>query len=143
MPLSKNLISTGELNKKNLHINTEHNTLYSTHQQKRYVIEPAYKLLTLPCTINNAMVHININYASNKRKASDSALLSAQMLTRQNAFLQEPKNQEDIKLDTGRFKELNSKFVLSRLNHLRQRQVICCRRITQKKTIAIPQNGCA
>ena len=110
MPLGKNLISTGKLNKMNLHINTEQNTLYSTHQQTGCVIEPAYNLLTLPCTIHNAMVHLNINYAGNKRKASDSALLSAQMLTRQNAFLQEPEYQEDMKLDTGRFKQLNGKF---------------------------------
>jgi hypothetical protein len=32
------------------------------------------------------------------------------MLTRQNAFLQEPEYPEDIKLDTERFKELNNKF---------------------------------
>ena len=56
------------------------------------------------------MVHLNINCASNKRKASDSALLSAQMLTRQSAFLQEPGYQKDIKSDIGRFKELNRKF---------------------------------
>jgi len=111
MPLSKNLISTGELNKMNIHINTEHDTPNSTHQKEWYVIEPAHNLLTLPCTIKNAMVHLNINYASTKRKASDSALISAQMLTRQNAFLQEPEYQEDIKLDTRRFKELNSKCV--------------------------------
>ena len=110
MPLSKNLISTGELNKMNLHIYTEHNTLYSTHQQKGYVIEPAYNLLALPCKINNTMVHININYAIHKRKAADSALLSAQMLTRRNAFLQEPECREHINLDTGRFEELHNKF---------------------------------
>jgi len=88
MPLSKNLISTGELNKMNLHINTEHNTFYSTHQQKGHVIEPAYNLRTMPCT-KNEMVHISINYASNKSKASDCALLRAQMLARQNAFMHE------------------------------------------------------
>jgi hypothetical protein len=97
-------------------MNPHINTFYSTCQQKGYVIEPTYKLLTLPCTKENAMVHININYASSKKQASDSALLSAQMLTRQNAFLQEPGYQEDIKLDTERFKDLNSKLVLSRLN---------------------------
>jgi hypothetical protein len=94
----------------NRHINTEHNTLYSTHQQKGHVIEPAYNLLTFPCTKNIATVHLNINYASNTRKAFDSALLSAQILTRNNTFLQEPEYQEDIKFDTGRFQELNNKF---------------------------------
>ena len=74
------------------------------------MIELAYNQLTLPCTIQNAIVHLNINYVSNKRKASDSALLSAQMFTRQNALLQEPEYQVDIKLDTERFNAINNKF---------------------------------
>jgi hypothetical protein len=56
------------------------------------------------------MVQINVNYAGINRKASDSAPLSAQMLARQNTFLQEPEYQEDIKLDTERFKNLSNKF---------------------------------
>ena len=39
MPMSKQLISTGELNKMNLHVNTEKQVVYSTSQQRGYHIQ--------------------------------------------------------------------------------------------------------
>ena len=85
------------------------------------------------------MVHLNINYASNKTKASDSALISAQMLTRQNAFLQEPEYQEVVKLDTGRLKEINSKFGPFEVELLASKTINRLSSHYKKKTIAIPQ----
>jgi hypothetical protein len=105
MPMSKNLISTGELNKKkNLHVSTENHTLYSSTQVRGYKIQAAENLLVLPCSIINADVNVILSVINKKRKNELMAV------TRTVPLPSEPEYQEDIKLDTSKFNELNNKF---------------------------------
>jgi hypothetical protein len=100
--MSKNIISTGEINKMNLHFSTENCTLYSSTQVRGYKIQAADNLLVLPCSIINANVNVILSVINKRRKGGMMAV------TRTSPS--EPEYQEDIKLDTAKFNELNNKF---------------------------------
>jgi hypothetical protein len=108
MPQSKNLISTGILNKMNLHVNTEYNILYSATQQKGYQIQEANHLLSLPCVIKTSKFSVLLTPNNNKRKSPEGMLQTATLATRE--IPQEPEYQEDIKFDTQKFHDLNNKY---------------------------------
>ena len=108
MPQSKNLISTGILNKMNLHVNTEYNILYSATQQKGYQIQEANHLLSLPCVIKTSKFSVLLTPNNNKRKSPEGMLQTATSATRE--IPQEPEYQEDIKFDTQKFHDVNNKY---------------------------------